>query len=155
MNKPLYQKDIVLWSADQARALRAAGAARINTPDPIDWDNVAEEIEALGRSERNALRGHIGVVVEHLLKLEASAAQEPRRGWIDIVLRERRAIEDILDDSPSLRSEIPDLLTRAMRRQRRLVLRLLALYDEQPLTDLELLSYTEDQVLGDWFPPRA
>lgn len=47
MTRSLYQTDIVLWSAEQARAIRDAGAARLNTPTPIDWDNVAEEIETL------------------------------------------------------------------------------------------------------------
>jgi Domain of unknown function DUF29 len=152
MGKSLYHEDIVLWSVEQAHALREAGVAQLNLPSPIDWENVAEEIESLGRSERSALRSHIGVIIEHLMKLEVSPAQDPRRGWIDTVLRERRKIEDVLDDSPSLRREVPDILVAAISRQRRLVLRLLALYEEQPLTALDDLNYTEEQVLGDWLP---
>ena len=80
MNKPLYQEDFVRWSAEQARAIRDAAGARLNTPVPIDWENVAEEIESLGRSERTALRSRLAVIVEHLLKLQASPARQPRRG---------------------------------------------------------------------------
>jgi hypothetical protein len=152
MNKQLYQEDIVLWSAEQAQALRNAGAARINTPDPIDWENVAEEIESLGRSERSALRSRIATITEHLMKLLVSPAQEVRRGWVDTVLRARREVEDILDDSPSLRRVVPEILAAEIPRERRLLSQLLALYDEQPLSALDDLVYTEEQVLGEWFP---
>ena len=155
MNKPLYQEDIVLWSADQARALRNAGAARINTPDPIDWRNVAEEIESLGRSERNALRSRLGVILEHLMKLTASPRKAPRRGWIETILAQRVEIERLLADSPSLRQEVARLIAEEIPRARKSVADNLALYRETPTRDLNQLSYTEEQVLGDWFPPRA
>ncbi len=70
----LYDQDLVLWSEEQARALRAAADAGWNAP--IDWENVAEEIESLGRSERHALASHIALVIEHLLKLQLSPARE-------------------------------------------------------------------------------
>ena len=64
----LYDQDLVLWSEEQGRALRAAAGAGWNAP--IDWENVAEEIESLGRSERHALASHIALVIEHLLNLQ-------------------------------------------------------------------------------------
>jgi hypothetical protein len=87
----LYDQDLVLWSEEQARALRAAAGAGWNAP--IDWKNVAEEIESLGRSERHALAGHIAPVIEHLLKPQASPATEPARGWRDTIRRARREID--------------------------------------------------------------
>jgi hypothetical protein len=152
MNKPLYQEDIVLWSTEQARALRSAGAARTNTPDPIDWDNVAEEIESSGRSERNALRSHIRVIVEHLMRLQASPAMLPRADWSVTIRRERTEIEALLDDSPSLRREVAVILAWIMPRARRDVAGTLADYGEQPATDLAQLTHTEEQIVGDWFP---
>ena len=97
----LYDQDLVLWSEEQGRALRVAARAGWNTP--IDWENVAEEIESLGRSERRALTSHIAVVIEHLLKLQASPAAEPARGWRDTIRRTRQQIEEVLEESPSLR----------------------------------------------------
>ena len=73
----LYDQDLVLWSEEQARELRAAANAGWNAP--IDWENVAEEIESLGRSERHALASHLAIVIEHLMKLQASPATEPAR----------------------------------------------------------------------------
>jgi hypothetical protein len=45
-----YDTDLALWCESQARALRDAGQAGTNLP--IDWENVAAEIEALGKSQR-------------------------------------------------------------------------------------------------------
>ena len=49
----MYDQDLVLWSEEQARALRAAANEGWNAP--IDWEHVAEEIESLGKSDRRNL----------------------------------------------------------------------------------------------------
>jgi hypothetical protein len=146
----LYDQDLVLWSEAQARALRAAAGAGWNAP--IDWENVAEEIESLGRSERHALASHIAVVIEHLLKLQVSPAQEPVRGWRDTIRRARGEIERKLEESPSLRREVAGLIARETVRMRALVRANLEDHAEHPLTDINAISYTEAQVLGDWLP---
>jgi hypothetical protein len=146
----LYDQDLVLWSEEQGRALRAAAGAGWNAP--IDWANVAEEIESLGRSERRALASHIAIVIEHLLKLQASPATEPARGWRDTIRRARQKIEDVLEESPSLRQEVADLVTRQTSRARALVRANFEDYGEQPLLDIAAVTYTEAQVLGDWLP---
>jgi hypothetical protein len=146
----LYDQDLVLWSEEQARALRAAAGAGWNAP--IDWENVAEEIESLGRSERNALASHIAVVIEHLLKLQTSPAADPARGWRDTIRRARREIERRLKDSPSLRREVSANVVDEMASARSLVRANLQDYGEQPRIDIESATYTEAQVLGDWLP---
>ena len=75
--KTLYDEDFVLWSKQQAEALRAAARGANN--QPIDWENVAEEIDSLGRSDKRELASQIRRIIEHLLKLEHSPATEPRR----------------------------------------------------------------------------
>jgi hypothetical protein len=146
----LYDHDLVLWSEAQARALRAAADAGWNAP--IDWENVAEEIERLGRSERLALASHIGVVIEHLLKLQASPATEPSRGWRDSIRRARGQIERKLEESPSLRREIVALTARETLRARALVRANFQDHGEQPLADIDAIEYSEAQVPGDWLP---
>lgn len=148
----LYDQDLVLWSEQQARALRAAAEAGWNAP--IDWENVAEEIESLGRSERHALAGQIAIIIEHLLKLQASPAQEPVRGWRDTIRRVRREIERLLEESPSLRREVANIIVDETAPARSLVLAKFQDHGEQPLTDIDVLAYTEAQVLGDWLPAR-
>jgi hypothetical protein len=148
----LYDQDLVLWSEEQGRALRAAAGAGWNTP--IDWENVAEEIESLGKSERRALASHIVVVIEHLLKLQASPAGEPTRGWRDTIRRTRQKIEEVLEESPSLRHEVVGLIARQTSRARGLVSANLQDHGEQPRIDMESVTYTEAQVLGDWLPDK-
>lgn len=152
MNKPAYGEDFVLWSAEQAKALRHAGAVRVNTPDPIDWENVAEEIESLGISQRSELRSRIAVVLEHLIKLRVSAAALPRNAWMDTIDTQRSEIEHRLEDSPSLRREVGAIIAKELPRARRTVARALARRGETPLLDPEQVACTEAQVLGDWFP---
>ncbi|HET7881211.1 MAG TPA: DUF29 domain-containing protein [Acetobacteraceae bacterium] len=104
----LYHEDLVLWAEEQGRALRAAARAGWNAP--IDWENVAEEIETLGRSERHALASHIAVVIEHLLKLQVSPATDAARCWRDTIRRARREIQRRLKESPSLRREVANIV---------------------------------------------
>jgi hypothetical protein len=146
----IYDQDLVRWSEEQARALREAASAGWNAP--IDWENVAEEIESLGKSDRRALASHIAIVIEHLLKIQTSPAREPVRGWMDTIRRARREIERLLKESPSLRREIADMMTEEFPGARTMVEANLRDYGEQPLIDIGLTTYTEDQVLGDWMP---
>jgi hypothetical protein len=106
-----YDEDFFLWTRDQARRLRSIAAAGSNVE--LDWDHLAEEIESVGNSERREIRSRLETVIEHLLKLQHSPALEPRNGWIDTVRRERRRIELVLEDSPSLRRELPELVRKA------------------------------------------
>lgn len=102
MGKPIsYDEDVYLWSVEQAAALRQAAASGSNLP--VDWENVAEEIESVGRSELRALESALMRVIEHLLKLEWSPASDPRAGWRTSVLKHRIIAAAELEDSPSLR----------------------------------------------------
>ena len=150
MSKSLYEEDFVRWSEEQARIIRDTGRAGANLP--IDWENVAEEIESLGRSQRTELSNRLRLIITHLMKIEASPATDPKRGWYETVLSQRGNITGLLDQSPSLRSETPRLIDLVTPRARAEAVAALALWGEQPKADLNRLSYTEEQVLGDWLP---
>ncbi|GLR79770.1 DUF29 domain-containing protein [Azospirillum oryzae] len=108
-----YDTDFLAWTEEQARLLREASRERINTP--IDWENVAEEIESMGRSELRAVESALVRVIEHLLKLEHSPAADPRDGWKASVIEHRGRIRRDLKASPSLRGKIdlPDIFETA------------------------------------------
>jgi Domain of unknown function DUF29 len=78
----LYEQDFFLWTKEQAAALRLAKNSNL----PLDWENLAEEIESLGKSDRRELRSQIRRILRHLLKLEATPSVEPRAGWRSTVL---------------------------------------------------------------------
>jgi Domain of unknown function DUF29 len=152
--KSLYDSDFLAWSKDQAEALRSV--ARGGSNKPLDWENLAEEIESLGISQKSALRSQMRRVVRHLLKLEFSPTAAPRRGWFESVNDARGEIEDLLETSPSLRGEASGAVPMALRQGAKLAIRDLEAYCEVDATNsarIRAATYTEDQILGDWFPP--
>lgn len=152
---PLYEEDLVRWTEVQAANLRRAGQARANLP--LDWINLAEKIESLGRSQRRELRSRIALIIEHLFKLERSPAIEPRTGWIEAIGRERREIERLLEDSPSLRGELDRLVDLEEPRAASLAAETLARRGEIGSVSRllgERPAYTAEQILGDWLPEQ-
>ena len=108
----LYERDFFLWTQEQAEALRRAAHEGSNLP--LDWENLAEEIESLGNSDKREILSLLEILVEHLLKLAASPADLPRRQWRKEVRAFRRKLNRILQDSPSLRARVPEFLQEAM-----------------------------------------
>lgn len=148
----LYDTDLLQWSEHQGALLRRRAAGELINEAELDWPHVAEEIEALGKSERSALASRIATIIEYLAKLEASPAIEPRIGWQETVLRARADIEDVLENSPSLRPTPDAVVARQHGRALRLVANALALHGETPRLPVGGIQYAVDQVLGAWFP---
>ncbi len=144
-----YEADFYAWTQDQARRLREAATARSNLP--LDFDNLAEEVESMGKSEARTVRSHLARVLEHLLKLEYSPAASPRRGWQQSVLAHRIDAEDELTDSPSLLSKLN--LDRIYKLGRTYATNGLA-RDDIALSQLPPdCPYTLEQLLDfDWWP---
>jgi hypothetical protein len=155
VDQTLYEEDFVAWSQQQVDALRVA--ARSFSNQLLDWENLAEEIEGLGISQKSALGSQIKRIIRHLLKLQHSPARNPRRGWENSIIDARDEIEDLLDRSPSLRREIRSEIARQAPRAARLVIRDLgkrAEGDPAIGARVRATTYTPDQIVGDWFPPE-
>lgn len=150
----LYEQDFIAWSKQQAEALRAAARAGSNLQ--LDWENLAEEVESLGASERRALHSQIQRVIRHLLKLEHSPAVEPRRSWFETLGDARSDIEMMLEMSPNPRAEIGTAIAAELPRGIRQAIRELQKYgeiDAAAISRMRGARYTQDQVLGEWYPP--
>ena len=151
----LYDVDFVAWTEQQAEALRAA--AHGGTNQPLDWENLAEEIESLGKSDRREQRSQIYRVIRHLAKLQFSQATDPRGGWRDLVRDGRKRADLVLADSPSLKpqldqfvfEETPGAINRTVAD-----LGEFGEVDAATQRTLRHTRYTVDQILGDWFPPE-
>lgn len=152
-----YDEDLYLWSQQQAAALREAARRGVNLP--VDWENVAEEIESLGRSDRRRVVGHIQVVIEHLLKLEYSTRPDPRRGWRATVKRERGVLDQILADSPSLRARTAEFVAEATPKAAGFAAGSLNAHGEieaaEAVERVGGAPYTVEQILGDWLPEET
>jgi hypothetical protein len=96
-----YEKDAAIWAEEQGALLRAGKLSE------IDFENVAEEIEAMGRSERRELASRMVVLLTHLLKWQF---QPGRRGesWRNTIFEQRNMLKLLLKDSPSLKPKLSD-----------------------------------------------
>jgi hypothetical protein len=147
-----YDTDVAVWSEQQADLLRRRASGELVSDAELDWPHIAEEIESVGISERSALRSHITTVLEHLIKLQASPATEPRNGWKTSVLHARGRIRRTLRSSPSLRLEVAAMIPDETPDARQDVAATMKIYGEEPVVAIENLTYTEIQVLEPWFP---
>jgi hypothetical protein len=151
--KLLYEEDTAAWSENQAAALRAAAQGGSN--QELDWENLAEEIESLRKQLKYALRSQIFRIIHHLVKLPYSPAIDPRNGWRRTIRSARLEIKSILEDSPSLKNDIPGIISREMQRAVEYAADDLMEFDELSrlqLPSMRKVTYTPEQILGDWFP---
>jgi hypothetical protein len=94
---PRYEDDFYAWTQYQAEVLRS-----MPSPDNrFDREHIAEEIEDLGKSERDTMESQISRVIEHFLKLAYSPADPPRYGWMGSISDARRTLRKKL--TPTLR----------------------------------------------------
>jgi hypothetical protein len=81
MDRPsLYDDDIVTWAEEQAAALRALGT-RGDLSNALDWENVAEEIESVGRSQLRAVEGLLVQALAPMLKRLSAPDLPVTRHW--------------------------------------------------------------------------
>ena len=137
----LYWQDGYTWAMQQADALRRRDF------DAVDWDNVIEEIEEVGRSERRSWTSHCATLIEHFLKLEYSRSGNPKAGqtWLNAVTRARLRMQDTLQENPGLKSLRPEMLRKAWKNGRQAAAAELAAYEADPTH-----SATYQQALRAW-----
>ena len=96
-----YDTDFAAWAAEQAGLLRAG---LVNS---IDFRNLAEEIEDMGKSEQRALESRLQVLICHLLKWKFQPEQR-RNSWRATIKEQRLKIKRLFSESPSLKSRLTD-----------------------------------------------
>jgi hypothetical protein len=99
MGNTLYEQDFHAWAIQQAELLRTRQL------DCADLDNIAEEIESMGRSEKRELISRLGVLLLHLLKWQFQPAFRGN-SWRLTIKGQRRAVTRHLKDNPSLKSQL-------------------------------------------------
>ena len=107
-NATLYDTDFYAWTVEQAALLRAGRLSE------LDIENLAEEVDSMGRSERRELVSRLTVLLLHLLKWRY---QPGFRGnsWRLSIEEQRIQVSDHLSENPSLKSQLDNLMRSAYR----------------------------------------
>ncbi len=142
----LYEADYQLWLDQTIAQLKAR-----NFSD-LDLENLVEEIESLGRSEKQAIASYLMRLCEHLLKIKywESEREMCLRGWKREVINFRLQIQEGLETSPSLKSFLQDSFAKQYKNGRKLFLNAsdlnASLVPQEP-------EFTLEQALDeDWLP---
>lgn len=104
-----YESDFHAWLGGQARALRS------HDSEVLDWDHLAEEIEAMAASQRRELTSHLKTLLVHLLKWKWHSGKRSL-SWRNSIENARDDLSDLLEESPSLRGKIAETLPKAYSR---------------------------------------
>jgi hypothetical protein len=105
----LYDRDILLWVEDTVAKLKS------HNFEQLDIENLIEEVEALGISQRNELSSCLLVLLEHLLKRLYVPLSDDYRGWERTIRNQRNALEILLKQAPSLKTRWDDSFVDAWK----------------------------------------
>ena len=141
---PKHNEDFYRWAMTEANLLRHRQF------NDLDLENLIEELEHMGASERRALVSRIAQLIFHLLKWQLQPDFRGR-SWEASIQEQRKKVKKLLLDNPSLKSEISTFLTDAYEDATLLIKK------ETPI-DLKLLPseipYTFELIMNDEFYPE-
>ncbi|MCL1465289.1 DUF29 domain-containing protein [Argonema galeatum] len=141
----LYEIDFYAWTQEQVSLLKTQHW------DKLDTVNLIEEIETLGRKERQELRNRLGVLLGHLLKWQFQS-EKRSNNWLGTIREQRIQIKLLLQDSPSLKPYLDDVFIAAYELGLSLAIRETQL-GEQVFP--EVCPYTPDQSMNPEFLPES
>lgn len=141
---PKYEEDVYGWATHTAELLRKKKMSE------VDFDNIIEEMEALGRSEKHELINRLSLVIMHLLKWQYQP-EKRTRSW-DLTIKEQRYQAKInFEDSPSLKNKLAEILIHAYK---------IAVPKAERETNLDenvfpkKCPYTFEEIMNDAFYPE-
>lgn len=142
---PLYDSDFYSWALEQARALQE------HRIEDLDWENLAEEVADLARSERRTFRSQCARIIEHLLKFTFSPPTEVERNsrlWRLSLIEARSELAELLAESPGLRPSVGELFKASWRKGRLEALKAMEI-PEHTIPEAPLWSF--DEVMDESF----
>jgi Domain of unknown function DUF29 len=139
-----YEEDFYAWTVEQSRLLRSGELSA------IDAANIAEEIESMGRSDRREIQNRLTVLLTHLLKWQSQPAMRSS-SWSRTIREQRRQLDKLLQESPSLRPFVSEALSEVYRDARE------DAAEETGLPEMEFTAqcpFTPEEVLSRAFLPE-
>lgn len=104
---PNYEQDLVVWFDDTVTKLKMRQFSN------IDIDHLIEEIAGLAGRDRRELKNRMEVLFNHLLKRVYVNSPDDFRGWELTIREQRRQLQTLLEQSPSLRNDWAEAFSRA------------------------------------------
>jgi hypothetical protein len=104
----LYDQDFYAWTQRQMELLQAGRL------DELDITNLIEELDSLGKQQRQELRNRLGVLLGHLLKWRYQP-EDRSKSWFYTIQEQRQKIQDHLEENPSLKPYLPEAISKAYR----------------------------------------
>jgi len=108
----LYDCDFLRWTEQQTELLRRRGAGQLANDEGLDWSNLAEEIESVGASQKREVRSRLMLICQDLLKWQYQPELQSR-SWQTTIYVQRRDLQSLFEDSPSLRPFAERVLPQA------------------------------------------
>ncbi|MEA5620956.1 DUF29 domain-containing protein [Cronbergia sp. UHCC 0137] len=139
-----YGTDFHAWTQEQVSLLKD------QKWDKLDTVNLIEEIETLGRKERQELRNRLAVLLAHLLKWQFQG-EKRSSSWLSTIREQRIQIKLLLEDSPSLKPYLDEIFLTAYELGLALAIRETKL-NEQVFP--EICHYTAQETLNSAFFPE-
>ena len=109
LDSHLYEADFYAWTQAQVFLLRHQRWSQ------LDLLNLIEEIESLGKQQRQELRNRLSILIGHLLKWQYQP-QSRSRSWLATIKVQRLDTIELLEDNPSLKSDLAEILDKAYER---------------------------------------
>ena len=102
----LYETDFYAWTLEQSKLLKEGNFKHLDIP------NLVEEIESLGKQQRQELRNRLGLLIGHLLKWDYQP-EKRTKSWRVTIQIQRREINDLLEENPSLKPYLSEAIAKA------------------------------------------
>lgn len=142
----LHDRDFYSWAIEQASLLKNG---QFNL---LDYGNLADELDDMGKSQESALVSAIKGALLHLLKLKYSPAEDPRKGWAISVSKQRTEIDITIQENPGLRSKLNTIFSNAWKYARKEAIFECRVYNEHPNIPEESPFSFDDVVNEDFIP---
>jgi hypothetical protein len=104
--KTLYDQDFALWIEATVKQLKSGDFSQ------VDLENLIEEVESLGKSQRKSVRSYLLRLLEHLLKRRYVLMSDCYRGWEIEIRNFRQRLKFELEDSPSLKNYLLEMIPK-------------------------------------------
>ena len=112
-NEALYERDFYLWIQTTAELLKQHRFTE------LDLENLIDEIETMGRSEKRAVKSNLEVVLIHLLKYKYQP-EKRSNSWRYTIREHRKRLREALEESPSLKPFLSEVFEKCYQEARAL-----------------------------------